>query len=176
MEAHSVFDPTHFSWPGGAHAAIVEVDTGTGDTRVLRYVAVDDVGRIMNPMVVEGQLHGALTQGIAAALYEEVAYDGEGYLQNGNFAMYLIPSAAEMPAYELAFTTTDSPLNPLGVKGAGETGTIASPPAVMNAVHDALEHLGVRDIQMPATPERVWRAIRDATADRPMPSGNGATR
>lgn len=169
METHSVFDPTHFSWPGGAHAAIVEVDTATGDTRVVRYVAVDDVGRIMNPMVVEGQLHGALTQGIAAALYEEAAYDEEGYLQNGNFATYLVPSAAEMPSYELAFTTTESPSNPLGVKGAGETGTIASPPAVMNAVHDALEHLEVGDIQMPATPERVWRALQDA-ADRRVAS------
>ena len=170
MEAHSVFDPTHFSWPGGAHAAIVEVDTTTGDTRVIRYVAVDDVGRIMNPMVVEGQLHGALTQGIAAALYEEAEYDEEGYLQNGNFATYLIPSAVEMPSFELAFTTTESPSNPLGVKGAGETGTIASPPAVMNAVHDALEHLGVSDIQMPATLEKVWCALQEAAERTVGPS------
>ncbi len=133
-----------------------------GDARLVRYVAVDDVGTVINPLIVDGQVHGGITQGISAALYEEGAYDEDGNLQTANLVTYLVPSAAEVPAYELARTETLSPGNPLGVKGVGETGTIASAPAVINAVLDALSHLGVNDIQMPATPERVWRAIEEA--------------
>ena len=162
LEATAVYDPPNFSWPAGAHAAVVEVDTETGDTRLVRYVAVDDVGTVVNPTIVDGQVHGGITQGISTALYEEGLYDEEGNLQTVNLMTYLVPSAAELPSFELERTESPSPTNPLGVKGVGETGTIAAAPAVINAVLDALSHLGVKDIQMPATPERVWRAIEEA--------------
>jgi carbon-monoxide dehydrogenase large subunit len=139
---------------------VVEVDTETGDTRLVRYVAVDDVGKPINPMIIDGQVHGGVTQGIAAALFEEGAYDAEGNLQSTTMLSYLVPSAAELPSYELDRVESVAD-NPLGVKGVGETGTIASAPAVINAVVDALSHLGVTDVQMPATPERVWRAIQE---------------
>ncbi len=164
LEATAVYDPPNFSWPGGAHAAVVEVDTETGDARLVRYVAVDDVGTVVNPVIVDGQIHGGVAQGIAAALYEEGVYDEDGNLQTANLVTYLVPTAVELPSFELARTETPSPTNPLGVKGVGETGTIASAPAVMSAVIDAVSHLGVTDIQMPATPERVWRAIEEAQA------------
>ncbi|HLG07658.1 MAG TPA: xanthine dehydrogenase family protein molybdopterin-binding subunit [Gaiellaceae bacterium] len=163
MEETAVYDPQNFSWPGGAHAAVVEVDTETGDTRLLRYVAVDDVGMPVNPKIIDGQVHGGITQGIAAALFEEGAYDDAGNLLTTTMATYLVPSAAELPSYETGRTETAGD-NPLGVKGVGETGTIAAAPAVLNAVLDALSHLGVTDIQMPATPERVWRAIQEGGA------------
>jgi carbon-monoxide dehydrogenase large subunit len=162
LEETAVYDPPNFSWPAGAHAAVVEVDTETGDARLVRYVAVDDVGTVVNPTIVEGQVHGGITQGISTALYEEGAYDEEGNLLTANLVTYLVPSAAELPSYELDRTESKSPTNPLGVKGVGETGTIGAPPAVINAVVDALSHLGVADVQMPATPERVWRAIEEA--------------
>jgi carbon-monoxide dehydrogenase large subunit len=160
LEETAVYDPPNFSWPGGAHAAVVEVDTETGDTRLIRYVAVDDVGSPVNPQVIDGQVHGGITQGIAAALYEEGAYDEEGNLLTTTMTTYLVPSAAELPSYETDRIETRAD-NPLGVKGVGETGTIAAAPAVINAVVDALSHLGVTDVQMPATPERVWRAIEE---------------
>jgi carbon-monoxide dehydrogenase large subunit len=162
LEATAVYDPPNFSWPAGAHAAVVEVDTETGDARLVRYVAVDDVGTVVNPLIVDGQVHGGITQGISAALYEEGTYDEDGNLQTANLVTYLVPSAAELPSFELERTESPSPTNPLGVKGVGETGTIAAAPAVINAVLDAVSHLGVKDIQMPATPERVWRAIQEA--------------
>jgi carbon-monoxide dehydrogenase large subunit len=161
LEETAVYDPPNFSWPAGAHAAVVEVDTETGDTRLLRYVAVDDVGNPVNPEIIDGQVHGGITQGIAAALYEEGAYDEDGNLLTTTMKTYLVPSAAELPSYETDRTETEAD-NPLGVKGVGETGTIAAAPAVINAVVDALSHLGVTDVQMPATPERVWRAIQEA--------------
>jgi aerobic carbon-monoxide dehydrogenase large subunit len=164
LEGTAVYDPPNFSWPGGAHAAVVEVDTETGDARLVRYVAIDDVGTVVNPIIVDGQVHGGITQGISSALYEEGTYDEDGNLQTANLVTYLVPSAAELPSYELDRTESPSPTNPLGVKGVGETGTIAAAPAVINAVLDALSHLGVKDIQMPATPERVWRAIQEAKA------------
>ena len=164
LEATATYDPPNFSWPGGAHAAVVEVDTETGDARLVRYVAVDDVGKVVNPPIVDGQVHGGITQGISTALYEEGVYDDEGNLQTANLVTYLVPSAAELPSFELGRTESPSPTNPLGVKGVGETGTIAAAPAVINSVVDALSHLGVKDIQMPATPERVWRAIQEAKA------------
>ncbi len=160
LEETAVFDPPNFSWPGGAHAAVVEVDTETGDTRLLRYVAVDDVGNPVNPQIIDGQVHGGVTQGIAAALYEEGAYDEEGNLLTTTMTTYLVPSAAELPSFETDRVETRAD-NPLGVKGVGETGTIAAAPAVINAIVDALSHLGVTDMQMPATPERVWRAIEE---------------
>ena len=164
LEATVTYDPPNFSWPGGAHAAVVEVDTETGDARLVRYVAVDDVGAVVNPDIVDGQVHGGITQGISTALYEEGVYDEDGNLLTANLVTYLVPSAAELPSFELERTESKSPTNPLGVKGVGETGTIAAAPAVIGAVLDALSHLGVKDIQMPATPERVWRAIQEAQA------------
>ncbi len=160
LEETATHDPANFSWPGGAHAAVVEVDTETGDARLVRYVAVDDVGNPVNPQIIDGQVHGGITQGIAAALFEEGAYDAEGNLLTTTMVTYLVPSAAELPSYETDRTETAAD-NPLGVKGVGETGTIAAAPAVINAVIDALSHLGVTDIQMPATPERVWNAIQE---------------
>jgi carbon-monoxide dehydrogenase large subunit len=162
LEETATYDPGNFSWPGGAHAAVVEVDTQTGDTRLVRYVAVDDAGSPVNPQIIDGQVHGGLTQGIAAALYEEGAYDEEGNLLTTTMTTYLVPSAAEVPSYETDRTETMAD-NPLGVKGVGETGTIASAPAVINGVIDALSHLRVTDIQLPATPERVWTAIQEAS-------------
>ncbi len=160
LEETAVFDPPNFSWPSGAHAAVVEVDTETGDTRLVRYVAVDDVGNPVNPQIIDGQVHGGVTQGIAAALYEEGAYDEEGNLLTTTMTTYLVPSAAELPSFETDRIETIAD-NPLGVKGVGETGTIAAAPAVINAVVDALSHLGVTDLPLPATPERVWTAIEE---------------
>jgi carbon-monoxide dehydrogenase large subunit len=161
LEATYVYDPPNFSWPAGAHVAIVEVDTETGAVELLRYIAVDDVGVVVNPTIVDGQVHGGVAQGVAQALYEEAVYDEDGNLLTGNMVTYLVPSAAEFPRWELFRTETPSPTNPLGVKGVGETGTIASPAAVMNAVVDALAEDGITDIEMPATPERVWRALEE---------------
>ncbi|HEX2428459.1 MAG TPA: xanthine dehydrogenase family protein molybdopterin-binding subunit [Gaiellaceae bacterium] len=163
LEETAVFDPPNFSWPAGAHAAVVEVDTETGDTRLIRYVAVDDVGTPVNPQIIDGQVHGGATQGIAAALFEEGAYDEEGNLLTTTMTTYLVPSAAELPSFETDRIETKAD-NPLGVKGVGETGTIAAAPAVINAVVDALSHLGVTDVPLPATPERVWKAIEGAAS------------
>jgi carbon-monoxide dehydrogenase large subunit len=150
------------TYPFGAHVAVVEVDTETGSVSLRRMVAVDDCGRILNPLLVTGQVHGGLAQGIAQALFEEFTYDEDGMPLTSTLADYLIPSAAELPSFETAHTETPSPHNPLGAKGIGESGTIGSTPAVQSAVVDALAHLGVRHIEMPATPERVWRAIQEA--------------
>ncbi len=149
------------TFPFGAHVSVVEVDTETGQVRALRHIAVDDCGRVLNPLVVEGQQHGGIAQGIAQALYEEMSYDEWGTPRNLSLAEYLVPSAAELPSFETANTETPSPLNPLGAKGIGESATVGSTPAVQNAIVDALAHLGVRHIDMPATPERVWQAIRE---------------
>jgi carbon-monoxide dehydrogenase large subunit len=154
------------SFPFGAHVSVVEVDTETGRVTPLRHIAVDDCGRIMNPMLVDGQVHGGLASGIAQALWEQMVYDDDGNPLTSTLAEYAIPSAAELPSYTTAHTETPSPLNDLGAKGIGESATVGSTPAVQNAVVDALSHLGVRHIDMPCTPERVWRAIEDARAGR----------
>jgi len=159
LEATTFFDPSNFVWPFGAHIAVVEVDPETGATKILRYVAVDDVGNRINPMVVDGQLHGGIAQGIGQALFEEAVYDEAGQLRTGSMVDYLVPTAADLPTFELAATVTPSPVNPLGTKGVGEAGTIASSPAVINAVVDALAPFGVKDITMPATPEKVWQLM-----------------
>src|SRR5438309_1673525 len=159
LEATTFFDPTNFVWPFGAHIAVVEVDAETGATTILRYVAVDDVGNRINPMVVDGQLHGGIAQGIGQALFEEAVYDEAGQLRTGSMVDYLVPTAADLPTFELAATVTPSPVNPLGTKGVGEAGTIASSPAVINAVVDALAPFGVKDVSMPATPEKVWQLM-----------------
>jgi aerobic carbon-monoxide dehydrogenase large subunit len=164
LEATFVYDPPNFSWPGGAHVCVVEVDTETGAVELRRYIAVDEIGNVINPMVVDGQVHGGVTQGIAQALWEEAIYDDEGNLTTGSMLSYLVPSAAETIDYELDRVNAPSPTNPLGVKGVGETGTIASTPAVLNAIVDALSPYGVTDVEMPAKPERVWRAIQEGGA------------
>jgi carbon-monoxide dehydrogenase large subunit len=150
------------TFPFGAHVAVVEVDRETGEVRLDRIVAVDDAGRILNPLLAEGQVHGGLAQGVAQALYEEVRFDEDGNPLTANFADYTVISAAELPMFERVVMETPTPLNELGAKGIGESGTIGSTPAVHNAVVDALSHLGVRHLDMPATPEKVWRAITDA--------------
>ncbi|MER8057837.1 MULTISPECIES: xanthine dehydrogenase family protein molybdopterin-binding subunit [unclassified Streptomyces] len=164
INAEHVVDPENFSFPHGTHLCAVEVDTETGRTRIRSYVCVDDVGHVVNPMIVEGQVHGGLAQGIAQALYEEAVYDDEGNLVSGSMADYLVPSAPDLPEFVTDRTETPASSNALGVKGVGEAGTIASTPAVVNAVVDALRPLGVTDVRMPCTPERVWRAVREATA------------
>ena len=135
------------------------VDTETGEVKLRKYVCVDDVGKVVNPLIVEGQVHGGLAQGIAQALYEEAVYDESGTLTTATLADYLVPSAADLPEFVTDRTETPATSNPLGVKGVGEAGTIASTPAVVNGVVDALRHLGVNDVEMPCSPQRVWRAI-----------------
>jgi carbon-monoxide dehydrogenase large subunit len=156
--------PPSSTFPFGAHVAVVEVDTDTGQVELRRLVAVDDAGRIVNPLLVEGQVHGGLAQGVAQALMEEVRYDDDGNPITANLADYAMISATELPSFELVPMETPTPVNPLGVKGIGESATIGSTPAVQNAVIDALAHLGVRHIDMATTPERVWSAIRTATS------------
>jgi aerobic carbon-monoxide dehydrogenase large subunit len=156
------WDPPNFTFPFGTHICVVEVDEETGAVDILRYVAVDDCGNQVNPLIVEGQVHGGIVQGIGQALFEEAVYDTDGNLQTSTLTDYLVPSATEFPTFELDHTVTPSPTNPMGVKGIGEAGTIASTPAVMNAVVDALAPLGVRDVKMPASPQHVWDAIRTA--------------
>ena len=156
------FDGTDSTFPFGAHVSVVEVDTETGEVRMLRHVAVDDCGRILNPLLVAGQQHGGIAQGAAQALYEWMQYDDDGNPLTGNLIDYSIPSAAELCSFEVSNTQTDSPRNPLGAKGIGESGTIGSTPAIHNAVVDALAPFGVTHLDMPCTAERVWRAIQDA--------------
>jgi len=155
------------TFPFGAHVSVVEVDTDTGWVRPLRHIAVDDCGRILNPLLVQGQQHGGLAQGIAQALYEEIVFDPDGQPLTATLGEYAMPSAADMFTFQTANTETPTPLNPLGAKGIGESATIGSTPAVQNAVVDALRPLGVRHIDLPCSPQRVWRAIRDARAGRP---------
>jgi carbon-monoxide dehydrogenase large subunit len=162
LEESATFDPVNNTFPSGAHVCVVEVDTETGLTRIVKYVAVDDCGTIVNPMIVQGMVHGGVAQGIAEGLYEEATYDENGTLLTGNMSSYQVPSAAELPSFVTDHVITPSTSNPGGWKGVGEAGTIGSPPAVVNAVIDALSPLGVTDIDMPTTPERVWRAIHAA--------------
>ncbi|WP_132119732.1 xanthine dehydrogenase family protein molybdopterin-binding subunit [Actinocrispum wychmicini] len=163
LDSEAVYDPENFSFPHGTHLCATEVDTETGKVRIRSYVCVDDVGKAINPLIVEGQVHGGLVQGIAQALYEEAVHDESGTLTNGTFADYHVPTAADMPTFTVDRTETPSTTNPLGAKGVGEAGTIASTPAVVNAVVDALRHMGVREVEMPCTPMRVWQAIHGGT-------------
>jgi len=164
LVADVVFKMDQSSFPFGAHIAVVETDVETGQVRLLRHVTVDDAGRVLNPILAEGQRHGGIAQGAAQALYEEVGYDADGNPQNTTFADYAFVTAAELPSFELVTMETPTQLNPLGAKGIGEAGSIGSTPAVQNAVVDAVAHLGVRHIDMPATPRRVWQAISENTA------------
>ena len=164
LETTAVYDPPNFSWPGGAHVSVVEVDTETGSVDLRRYVAVDEIGSVVNPMIVDGMVHGGVAQGIGQALFEEAVFDEDGNLVTGSMVSYIVPSAAELIDLETDRVEAPSPTNPLGVKGVGETGTIASTPAVVNAIVDALSPYGVTDVEMPAKPERVWRAIQEGGA------------
>ena len=156
------YDPPECTYPFGTHICVVEVDRETGQVKILRYIAVDDVGKKINPMIVDGQIHGGIAQGVAQALWEGAVYDENGQLTSGSMMDYAVPKASFFPSFELGSTETPSPTNALGVKGVGETGAIASTPAVVNAVVDALSHLGIRHMDMPLTPEKVWRTIQAA--------------
>jgi carbon-monoxide dehydrogenase large subunit len=161
LEATTYFDPANYTFPFGTHAAVVEVDPDSGELEIEQYAAVDDVGTQINPKIVEGQIHGGVAQGIGQAIYEEAVYDDNGNLLTGSMQDYAVPKAEHLPDVEWESTVTPSPHNPLGVKGVGEAGAIAAPPAVVNAVLDALEPFGVAEIDMPLTPERVWQTVED---------------
>jgi carbon-monoxide dehydrogenase large subunit len=159
LEATTYFDPSNYTFPFGTHVAVVEVDPDSGEIEFERYVAVDDVGTQINPKIVEGQIHGGVAQGIGQALQEEAVYDDNGNLLTGSLQDYAMPKAEHLPDLEWDSTVTPCPHNPLGAKGVGEAGAIGAPPAVVNAVVDALSPFGVRNIDMPLTPEKVWRAV-----------------
>ena len=162
LEAASYYDPPNLTFPFGSYICVVDIDRGTGEVKIRRFVSIDDCGNIINPMIVEGQVHGGLTMGMAPALLEEISYDESGNIQGGSFMDYLVPTAVETPKWESGFTVTPSPHHPLGAKGVGESATVGAPPAIVNAVVDALQHLGVRHIDIPITPEKVWRILKDA--------------
>jgi aerobic carbon-monoxide dehydrogenase large subunit len=166
LSGEVTWDPPNFTFPFGTHVAVVEVDTETGEVRLVDYAAVDDCGNQVNPLIVEGQVHGGIVQGVAQALWEEAVFDEDGTLRNPTLMDYLVPSPMEVPSFKLDHTTTPSPTNPLGVKGIGEAGTIGSAPAAINAICDALSPYGIHDMEMPATPERVWQAISAARASQ----------
>ncbi len=174
LDSDATYDPENFSFPHGTHLCAIEVDTETGFSKIRKYVCVDDVGTPINPLIIEGQVHGGLAQGIAQAMFEEAVFDDAGNLTTGTFVDYTLPSAADLPTFTTERTESPSTSNPLGVKGVGEAGTIASTPAVVNAVVDALRQFGVNDVQMPMTPERVWRAIHGAEKSDRAEEGTNA--
>ena len=162
LEATDYYDPPNLTFPFGSYICVVDIDKGTGEVHVRRFVAVDDCGNIINPLIVEGQIHGGLTMGLAPALFEEIVYDENGQNLSGTLADYLMPTAMESPKWELGKTITPSPHHPLGAKGVGESPTVGAPPAIANAVVDALWHLGVRHVEIPITPPKVWKLLREA--------------
>jgi carbon-monoxide dehydrogenase large subunit len=162
LEATDYYNPPNLTFPFGSYICVVDIDKGTGEVHVRRFVAIDDCGNIINPLVVEGQVQGGLTMGLAPALYEQIVYDENGVCLTGTFADYLLPTAVESPKWETGYTITPSPHHPIGSKGVGESPTVGAPPAIANAVVDAMWHLGVRHIDIPITPEKVWKALRDA--------------
>jgi carbon-monoxide dehydrogenase large subunit len=160
LEAQTTYDPKNLTFPFGAYCAVVDVDPGTGAVKVRRFIAVDDCGTRINPMIIEGQIHGGLADGVGMALMELVAFDEDGNCLGASFMDYLIPSALECPDWETGFTVTPSPHHPIGAKGVGESATVGSPPAIVNAVVDALAPYGVRHLDMPCTPARTWAAMQ----------------
>ncbi|RYP83534.1 xanthine dehydrogenase family protein molybdopterin-binding subunit [Nocardioides guangzhouensis] len=174
IDAEATYDPINFNFPHGTHLCAMEVDTETGAVRMRKYVCCDDIGNIINPLIVAGQVHGGVTQGIAQALFEEAVYDDAGTLVSGSLVDYLVPTAADLISFDIDHTTSPSLTNTLGTKGVGEAGTIASTPAVVNAIVDAVRHLGVNDIQMPCTPERVWKAVQGVGAGGDDPTAGAA--
>jgi carbon-monoxide dehydrogenase large subunit len=161
LEAVDYYDPPNLTFPFGSYIAVIDIDKGTGQVHVRRFVAVDDCGNIINPMIVDGQIHGGLTMGLAPSLYEEIVYDEQGNNLSGTLMDYLVPTAVETPAWELEKTVSPSPHHPIGAKGVGESATVGAPPAIANAVVDALWHLGVRNIDIPITPQKVWKILND---------------
>jgi carbon-monoxide dehydrogenase large subunit len=164
LEATHYYDPPNLTFPFGSYICVVDVDRGTGEVKIRRFVSIDDCGNIINPMIVQGQVHGGLTMGMAPALLEEISYDAEGNIQGGSFMDYLVPTAVETPKWETDHTVTPSPHHPFGAKGVGESATVGAPPAIANAVVDALAHLGVRHIDIPITPEKVWKILKEKGA------------
>jgi carbon-monoxide dehydrogenase large subunit len=162
LEAHTAFSPGNATWPFGTHLAMVEVDEETGNVEILEYHGVDDCGHVINPMIVDGQIHGGIAQGIGQAMFEEAIYDEQGNMLTGSLLDYLLPTAADLPSFDLHRTVTPTPVNPMGVKGIGEAGTIGSAHTIVNAVVDALSPLGVKHIDMPVRPRRVWQAMQEA--------------
>jgi CO/xanthine dehydrogenase Mo-binding subunit len=160
LEANRFFKPDGETFPFGMHLAVVEIDRDTGKVRLVRYLAVDDCGRVLNPMMVDGQRHGGIAQGVGQALFEEVQYDESGQLMTSTLGDYALPRAGDFPYFELDMTVTPTPRNPLGAKGIGEAGTIGSTPAIVNAVVDALAPFGINNLDMPATPEKIWRCMQ----------------
>ncbi|HEY8818694.1 MAG TPA: aerobic carbon-monoxide dehydrogenase large subunit [Candidatus Limnocylindrales bacterium] len=161
LEAVDYYDPPNLTFPFGSYICVVDIDKGTGRVNIRRFVAIDDCGNIINPMIVDGQIHGGLNMGLAPALYEEITYDELGNNMAGTFMDYLVPTAVESPAWETGKTTTPSPHHPIGAKGVGESATVGAPPAIANAVVDALWHLGVRNIDIPITPQKVWAILNE---------------
>jgi len=161
LEAVSYYDPPNLTFPFGSYICVVDIDRGTGEVKIRRFFAVDDCGNIINPMIVDGQIHGGLSMGMAPALMEEISYDENGNVQGGSFMDYLVPTSMETPIWETAKTVTPSPHHPFGAKGVGESATVGAPPAIVNAVVDALAHLGVTHMEIPMTPERVWRVLKE---------------
>lgn len=174
LDSDATYDPINFNFPHGTHLCAMEVDTETGQVKMRKYTCVDDIGNVINPLIVAGQVHGGLVQGIAQALFEEAVYDDAGTLVSASFVDYLVPTAADLISFDVGHNSTPSLTNTLGTKGVGEAGTIASTPAVVNAVLDAIRQFGVKDITMPCTPERVWRAIQDGTAGAKDPTTGAA--
>ena len=160
LEATHYYDPPNLTFPFGSYICVVDLDRGTGEVKVRRFVAVDDCGNIINPMIVDGQIHGGLAQGVGPALYEEISYDEDGNISGGSFLDYYVPTALECPKWETDKTITPSPHHPFGAKGVGESATVGAPPAIANAVVDALSHLGVTHVDIPITPEKVWQLLK----------------
>ncbi|HLZ27818.1 MAG TPA: aerobic carbon-monoxide dehydrogenase large subunit [Chloroflexota bacterium] len=161
LEAVCYYDPPNLTFPFGAYIAVVDIDRGTGEVKVRRFVAIDDCGTVINPMIVEGQIHGGLTMGLAPALYEQIWYDPQGNMHGGTLMDYLVPTSMETPSWETDRTVTPSPHHPFGAKGVGESATVGAPPAIVNAVVDALSHLGVTHVEIPMTPPRIWKILQD---------------
>ena len=162
LEAHTSFSPGNATWPFGTHIALVEVDPDTGNVELLEYHGVDDCGEVINPMIVNGQIHGGIAQGIGQAMFEEAIYDADGNMLTGSLLDYTLPTAADLPSFDLSRTVTPTPVNPMGVKGIGEAGTIGSAHTIVNAVVDALTPMGVKHVDMPVRPKRVWQAMQEA--------------
>jgi len=164
LSEEAFFEPTNNTYPFGCHISMVEVDRDTGEPRLLKLVAVDDAGNLINPLIVEGQIHGGLAQGIGQALIEEVVYNSDGQLVTGSFMDYALPRATDFPRFELDNTVTPTPVNPLGAKGCGEAGTLGSTPSIVGATVDALSEFGVKHIDMMLRPEKLWRIIHGQSA------------
>ena len=167
LEAVDYYDPPNLTFPFGAYICVVDIDRGTGAVKIRRFVAVDDCGNIINPMIVDGQIHGGLTMGMAPALFEAITYDENGNIQQANFMDYLLPTSMETPAWETDKTVTPSPHHPFGAKGVGESATVGAPPAIANAVVDALAHLGVTHMDIPVTPWKVYQVLQEHGAAEP---------